>query len=51
MIRIGFLLFTLLFFTQTLPAQQKMRLVDDWEFVKQDLGGIYRYQPAQIVGE
>ncbi|HET6996737.1 MAG TPA: glycoside hydrolase family 2 TIM barrel-domain containing protein, partial [Chitinophagaceae bacterium] len=28
-------------FSQSLPAQQKTRLINDWEFIKQDPGGIW----------
>ncbi|MFD2162341.1 glycoside hydrolase family 2 TIM barrel-domain containing protein [Paradesertivirga mongoliensis] len=35
------ILFAVLLCSQTVYAQQKKRLVNNWEFVKQDLGGIW----------
>ncbi|MES2419121.1 MAG: glycoside hydrolase family 2 TIM barrel-domain containing protein [Bacteroidota bacterium] len=36
-----FILFSLFSSSQLLQAQSSKRLIDDWEFVKQDLGGVW----------
>ena len=36
-----FFIFFLLYVIQRLPAQQSTRLTDNWEFLRQDLGGIW----------
>src|SRR4030095_15538949 len=40
--KIGLLFWLLIFlFEDSLHAQQKIRLIDNWEFIKQDIGGIW----------